>query len=78
MLNRTANEVPMVIDWSIGELNFSSNTRPTCSGASKNSTTYACQMNTDCIDLDGGYRCKCLSGYEGNPYLEPGCTGQLS
>ena len=46
VLNRTANVVPMVIDWSIGELNFSCSTRPTCSEARKNSTMYACQMST--------------------------------
>ncbi|KAJ8425450.1 hypothetical protein Cgig2_018848 [Carnegiea gigantea] len=42
----------------------SSNTRPTCSEARKNSATYACQMNTDCIDVRGrGYHCKCFSDY---------------
>lgn len=75
LVNRIANQVPLMLDWSIGELNFSSETRPTCDEARKNSTTYACQMNTKCIDVSGrGYHCECLSGYQGNPYLEPGCT----
>ncbi|XP_010673968.3 wall-associated receptor kinase-like 6 [Beta vulgaris subsp. vulgaris] len=60
-----------VLDWFIANA--------TCRVAQRNSATYACQQNTSCIDLDKdlnvhGYRCKCLSGYEGNPYLSPGCT----
>ncbi|KAL2941648.1 Wall-associated receptor kinase-like 2 [Bienertia sinuspersici] len=65
----------MVLDWFVGDLNFSSNTRPTCDEAKKNSSSYACQLNTECVDVGGGgYHCKCISGFEGNPYLEPGCT----
>ncbi|KNA13299.1 hypothetical protein SOVF_118000 [Spinacia oleracea] len=77
LLNRAKDEVPMVLDWLVGDYNFSSNSRPTCNDARKNSTTYACQLNSRCVDVDGGgggYHCKCNSGYEGNPYLEPGCT----
>ncbi|KAL2941652.1 Wall-associated receptor kinase 2 [Bienertia sinuspersici] len=66
--NRTMEQIPLVLNWAVKH-NIS------CTQAKKNSTTYLCKNNTACIDTDaGGYNCRCLSGYEGNPYLEPGCT----
>jgi len=65
-------ELPVVIDWAVGEFH------ETCT--SYNSKTYACKNNTKCddSDTDFGYRCRCKEGYAGNPYLHPhGCTGSF-
>ncbi|KAK4479598.1 hypothetical protein RD792_015118 [Penstemon davidsonii] len=65
--------VPVILDWRIGSEN--------CSEAARNSTSFACQENSLCIDAEagvGGYRCGCSAGYGGNPYLPPGCQGLIS
>ncbi|KAI3942059.1 hypothetical protein MKW92_047575 [Papaver armeniacum] len=63
--------VPVVVDWTIGT--------KTCEEAQRNFRSYACGPNTDCIpaassDVEG-YRCSCLTGYEGNPYLNKSTGG---
>lgn len=65
----TITSLPVVLDWVVGN--------QTCEEARKDSSAYVCQANSECYDSESGsgYQCRCSQGYQGNPYLIPGCQG---
>ncbi|CAL9215759.1 unnamed protein product [Arabidopsis halleri] len=61
---RNVKQFPVVLDWSIGN--------QTCEQVIGRNI---CGGNSTCFDSTRGkgYNCKCLQGFDGNPYLSEGC-----
>ena len=66
---KSKTELPMVFDWALD--------KETCQVDVNDQTNNACKGNSTCNKrITGwGYLCNCSEGYQGNPYLEPGCQG---
>ena len=71
---KTLKKMPMVFDWAFGN--------EACQvdhhhHVNNQTTYYACKGKSACNrrKTGWGYLCNCLKGYQGNPYLDPGCLG---
>ncbi|XVF82566.1 hypothetical protein PTKIN_Ptkin16aG0059900 [Pterospermum kingtungense] len=65
-------QFPVILDWTIGNIS--------CDEARMDNQSFACKaINSTCFDSEhgseSGYVCKCLDGFEGNPYLSDACQG---
>lgn len=72
---RNRTEFPMVLNWAIGNVSCDEAKR-----TSEGSNNFACKANSVCVNSNttsSGYLCRCLPGYDGNPYHPNGCQGDV-
>ncbi|XP_031270099.1 wall-associated receptor kinase-like 9 [Pistacia vera] len=63
------HEIPVRLSWVVGKNSCKENLEQ----RNFTNSSYACGRNTECVDHDMGYLCRCSRGYRGNPYLLNGC-----
>ncbi|MCL7037586.1 hypothetical protein MKW94_003157, partial [Papaver nudicaule] len=78
LLSKSDLFVTLILDWAISDVTEVYDRRNrvrvlTCAVAQRYPSSYACGHNSYCLESESGYRCKCLTGYQGNPYLLLGC-----
>ena len=73
--------VPVLLEWAMDStLGPSSPDSTATSRCPKDGASSACKSkHSSCKEVDNpfhrGYKCLCLPGYHGNPYLADGCQG---
>ncbi|KAK1670245.1 hypothetical protein QYE76_058404 [Lolium multiflorum] len=72
-MNGSQTSMPLSLDWAIRD---NSNLSWTCADAATR-PGFACKsVHSECVNSNNGpgYTCNCTKGYEGNAYVDNGCT----